>query len=135
MPNALTALQNGDKVFVVADFNVRHYGICKLEHWAEAPRFIHGVKGRHVTETDQVAFSGGRPIYVEYRASDWLEADRIVAEAESLIGTPYDFFNFNCEQAANYAAHGEPVSHQLRDAFGLLAVVGIFLFIASGGRR
>jgi len=130
-----TSLEIGDKVYVLADFQIKHYGICIVADWFREPRIVHNVKACAVIETDLKTFSGGRPVNIEYRARNWMQAIDIVQRARSLMGTPYDFFNFNCEQAANFAAHGQPVSLQLRQAFGLFALGGLALLIAGAARR
>jgi len=75
--------QNGDKVFVVCDYRIKHYGIIAI--WFGHATVVHNAKGRGVIETDVSSFSAGRTIYIETenRAATLSESEAMVERARS----------------------------------------------------
>jgi uncharacterized protein YycO len=108
----------------------RHVGI-----YAEGRGFVHNSKAGSVQLTDRNGFAGDRPIRVIWRIANtdmWADQqEEAVQRAISLMGTPYDLLNFNCEHAAYYAVTGTPKSPQLNFALAALAAWGLWKLFKS----
>ena len=121
----------GDKIFVLVDHDIKHYGIHAGHDLLDREFVVHNAKRRGVIKTSMSEFSQARHVEVEYRPCDSRHAELIVQRAESLIGSNFDLLFFNCEQAANLAAFGRPFSLQIQGAVGLVVLAGLCVFVVS----
>ena len=121
-------LHEGDKVWVIGQAGVRHYGIV-VSQWSKL-RVIHNSKatGRVVID-DIYSFSGGATINIEKRPYPGYESV-ITERAFSLLGTEYDLL-FNCEHFVNYVYTGVAESPQLQNFVELGMVVGFLAGLLS----
>ena len=121
-------LHEGDKVWVIGQAGVRHYGIV-VSQWSKL-RVIHNSKATGRVVIDDIdSFSGGAPINIENRAYPGYESV-ITERAFSLLGTEYDLL-FNCEHFVNYVYTGVAESPQLQNFVGIGIVIGFFVHLFS----
>ena len=121
-----TDIRQGDKCWVRTPSGKKHYGICTGFDAAGDPCFAHNTSDFGVVHSDRKGFAGRRVIWIEQRARPGCEA-MVAARADSLIGREYDLLRFNCEHAANLAAHGRAESRQVQDGV-VIAGLGTMAF-------
>ncbi len=88
-----------------------HQGI-----YVDGGQVVHNAKGRMVELVSLEEFAAGRGWWVVPYSHPHSTRERraIVARALSLVRTPYDMINFNCEHAANLAITGKAFSPTLQ---------------------
>jgi Lecithin retinol acyltransferase len=115
----------GDKIWVIGAYNFAHYGIV-VDQGRYGLEVVHNDKtSGKVCKVSLQEFARGLPIYISPRnARTRYEQETIARRALTLIGTKYDLWTFNCEDAANYAERGIPISPSREKIVGGFLLIG-----------
>lgn len=120
----------GDKIWVIGAYNFAHFGIV-VGYGPYGIEVVHNDKlSGQVCKVNIQEFTSGTPVHIAPRkARNRAEQELIARRALTLIGTRYDLMNFNCEDAANYAETGLPVSpSRQKIVAGILLIGAVWLW-------
>ena len=111
-----------------------HWGIVAADAFGRTTIISNrGLKGGVTEELWHEVVGDGQWRIVDNLAVE-LAAYFIVMRARAKIGTPYDFWTWNCQHLVYWALGLKPQSPQ-RDAAALLSVAGLVIFLGMAGKR
>ena len=128
----MVALNVGDLVAIKCWWG-EHWGVVAHRDGQWTLVSNRGAKGM-VTE---------EPLHEVVGAAEWrivrnaapLTAFLVVARARSKIGTPYNFWNWNCEDFVHWALGLEPKSPQRNEVVGVLTLACMAVLLGVASRR
>ncbi len=109
----------------------RHKGIVS-DRWYNGKPMVISNSGRFggVAEEPWDVFAQGRSVTAE-RLSGTMPLHEVVSRAQSLVGTKYDLYDWNCEHLVTYAYGLIPHSSQVVTTLAITAICGA---LAAVGR-
>lgn len=119
----------GDIIERIGPLATKHRGVFAGWDFFGRAVVIHNAKNDSVRRDLFETFAAGLPVTVVSRiARNMNQQEMIVGRAESLLGTKFDLWNFNCDHLVTYALAGVASSPQLQVIAGIacLAIVAAF---------
>lgn len=127
-------LQIGDRLVCGKGIFTKHHGIYAGTHngiaWVAECQLNIGVRYIQLSE------------YLKWNAANLHRIERfsgnrsqIISRINSVIGTPYNLLQFNCEHFAEYIQTGIVRSKQVENAFLLLGAAALFVSATSDSRK